>query len=269
MKAFILSAGFGSRMGSLTKEKPKCLIEINGETLLERHLKNLRSAGIDEVIINLHHKAEAVKEYLRENNNFDLEISISKESEIMGTGGALLHAKDLIGSDPFLLISGDIFTNYPFSKLIKKDWNLNFSWKNDDSPVEGLAYLVGISHLYPTSDQDKDFGWLHLNLVNSRSRFISPEEGGYTYAGIAVINPTLLEKAFRSREDYKEKIFPIQLWSDFLYDAAITQRVVGESYIDEFDIHDIRQDGGIHVNINTQEDIKTVEFILNSDGKTK
>src|SRR6267143_370140 len=92
MKAMILAAGLGTRLRPLTDNRPKALVEIAGRTLLEITLSRLRTFGISEVIVNLHHFADMVIDYLQSNNNFGMRIEISREDVLLDTGGGLKKA---------------------------------------------------------------------------------------------------------------------------------------------------------------------------------
>src|SRR5271166_1593760 len=92
MKAMILAAGLGTRLRPLTDERPKALVEIDGRTLLEITLSRLRTFGVSEVIINVHHFAAMVVGYLQANNNFGMRIEISREEVLLDTGGGLKRA---------------------------------------------------------------------------------------------------------------------------------------------------------------------------------
>jgi NDP-sugar pyrophosphorylase family protein len=92
MKAMILAAGLGTRLRPLTHSRPKALMEINGRTLLEITLARLRDCGVSEVIVNAHHFAEMIVEYLQANQNFGMSIAISKEETLLDTGGGLKQA---------------------------------------------------------------------------------------------------------------------------------------------------------------------------------
>ena len=129
MKAFILAAGKGERLKPLTNDCPKPLILIKGKPLLEWNLIKLRSAGINEVVINLHYLGEEIIKYFGNGKSFDMKIVYSEESELLGTGGALIHAKKYLDNSPFLLMSGDLWTNYPLQRL--------FSYK-----TKGKAHLI-------------------------------------------------------------------------------------------------------------------------------
>jgi NDP-sugar pyrophosphorylase family protein len=92
MKAMVLAAGLGTRLRPLTNDRPKALIEINGRTLLEITLSRLQSFGVREAIINVHHFADMIVEYLKANDNFGMRIEISREETLLDTGGGLKKA---------------------------------------------------------------------------------------------------------------------------------------------------------------------------------
>src|SRR5947209_13994421 len=92
MKAMILAAGLGTRLRPLTDDRPKALVEIDGRTLLEIALTRLRKFGIQELIVNVHHFADMVVEYLKRNHDFGMRIEISREDLLLDTGGGLKKA---------------------------------------------------------------------------------------------------------------------------------------------------------------------------------
>ena len=102
MKAMILAAGLGTRLRPLTDDRPKALVEVGGRTLLEITLTRLRGFGIREVIINVHHFADMVLEYLKANDNFGMRIEVSREDVLLDTGGGLKKAGQFLsgGSQP-------------------------------------------------------------------------------------------------------------------------------------------------------------------------
>jgi NDP-sugar pyrophosphorylase family protein len=112
MKAMILAAGLGTRLRPFTDNKPKALVELGGRTLLEITLERLRSFGVSEVIVNVHHFADLVVEYLRANANFALRIEVSREDLLLDTGGGLKRAAWFFlegqSDEPFLLHNVDI-----------------------------------------------------------------------------------------------------------------------------------------------------------------
>ncbi len=116
MKAMILAAGLGTRLRPLTDSRPKALVELSGRTLLEITLTRLRTFGITEVIINVHHFADQVISYLKSHNNFGLRIEISREEVLLDTGGGLKKAAWFFQEDssrldePFLLHNVDVIS---------------------------------------------------------------------------------------------------------------------------------------------------------------
>ena len=131
MKAFILAAGLGTRLKDLTKDLPKPLLKVKGKSLIEWNILKLKSAGFNQIIINTHYLADLIKDHIGDGSKFDLKIEYSFEEKILGTGGALIKAKELIGNDPFLILSEimdrlSLFktTNYELEKgalnLLKK-----------------------------------------------------------------------------------------------------------------------------------------------------
>lgn len=125
MKAMILAAGLGTRLRPLTDDRPKALAEVAGRTLLEMTLTRLRSFGIREVIINVHHFADMILHYLNENNYFGMRIEISREEVLLDTGGGLKKAAwfFLEGSQPsggpFLLHNVDVISTIDLGRMVQ------------------------------------------------------------------------------------------------------------------------------------------------------
>ena len=126
MKAMLLAAGLGTRLSPLTSDRPKALVEINGRTLLEINLLRLKSFGVTDVIVNVHHFAQKVVDYLKAQNNFGLRIEISREDDLLlDTGGGLKKAawfflQDVARPDePFFLHNVDILTNIDLAAMLQ------------------------------------------------------------------------------------------------------------------------------------------------------
>jgi mannose-1-phosphate guanylyltransferase len=123
MKAMILAAGLGTRLRPLTDDRPKALVEIGGRTLLEITLARLRSFGIREVIINVHHFADQVTEYLQANGYFGMRIEISREELLLDTGGGLKKAAYFFLEDsgqldePFILHNVDVISTIDLGRM--------------------------------------------------------------------------------------------------------------------------------------------------------
>lgn len=122
MRAMILAAGLGTRLRPLTLDRPKALVEVAGHPLLEITLRRLREFGIREVIVNVHHFADLVIDYLKKNNNFGMRIEISREVTLLDTGGGLQRAAWFFlegGADePLLLHNVDVLSTIDFGRMV-------------------------------------------------------------------------------------------------------------------------------------------------------
>jgi NDP-sugar pyrophosphorylase family protein len=119
----ILAAGLGTRLRPLTDDRPKALVEVNGRTLLEIAIARLREFGVSEVIVNVHHFAGMIVEYLRRKNNFGMRIEISEERTLLDTGGGLKQAawffrEDGPAAPPFLLHNVDVISAIDLGRLL-------------------------------------------------------------------------------------------------------------------------------------------------------
>jgi NDP-sugar pyrophosphorylase family protein len=125
MKAMILAAGLGTRLRPLTDTRPKALVELSGRTLLEITLTRLRTFGVTEFIINVHHFADQFTDYLKSKNNFGLRIEISREETLLDTGGGLKKAAWFFLEDPaqldepFLLHNVDIISTIDLARMLQ------------------------------------------------------------------------------------------------------------------------------------------------------
>lgn len=119
MKAMIFAAGVGSRLGSLTRSTPKCLIEVGGTPMLERVVGNLMRVGVTSVVINIHHHAEQVAQFIKSRQNFGIEVSLSPEEHLLDTGGGLKRVEALFrDSEAFIIHNADIFYSGDLSALL-------------------------------------------------------------------------------------------------------------------------------------------------------
>ena len=185
MRAMILAAGRGERMGKLTDGTPKPLLQLGGETLIERHLKRLAVAGINEVVINLSYKSELIRSTLGDGSRWGLRIVYSVEGEPpLETGGGIICALPLLGDDPFLLVSADVFTDIDFASL-------------RGSRGQGLLVLVPNPPHHPGGD----FGLTSFGELTAT-------EPRLTYAGIALLDPALFESFNVGRQPLRSILDP-------------------------------------------------------------
>ena len=172
MKAMILAAGKGERMRPLTLHTPKPLVPVAGVPLIEYHLRGLAAAGFKEVVVNHAWLGVQIENHLGDGTKWGLSISYSAEGEPLETGGGIFKALPLLGTEPFVLVNGDIWSEYDFSCLPQK--------------LTGLAHLVLVDN---PGHHDKGDFCLQQGLVTDG------KEGAQTltYSGIAVINPQLFK----------------------------------------------------------------------------
>lgn len=168
MKAMILAAGKGERMRPLTLTRPKPLIEVNGRPLIEHHIQALAAAGITDLVINHAWLGDQLEAVLGDGSRLGVSIRFSAEGEPLETGGGIFRALPLLGSEPFMLINGDIRTDVDFAALAL--------------PAGCLAHLVLVDN--PVHNPSGDFG-----LVDGRITLEASEK--LTYSGIAVLHPQL------------------------------------------------------------------------------
>ena len=171
MKAMILAAGKGERLRPLTLHTPKPLVPVAGVPLIEYHLRALAAAGITELVINHAWLGAQIEAHLGDGARFGLSIAYSPEGEPLETGGGILRALPLLGDQPFILVNGDIFTDYPFAHLCR--------------PLSGLAHLVLLDN--PAHHPHGDFSL----LADGRLVDAQPGQPSLTYSGIAVLSPAL------------------------------------------------------------------------------
>jgi len=194
----ILAAGRGERLRPLTDELPKPLVEVGGKPLIEYHLERLAAAGFREVVINQGHLGDLLPAALGDGGRWGLHIHWSDEQpEALETGGGIFKALPLLGGAPFLVINGDLWTDYPFARLraVKCDW----------------AHLVLVPN--PAHNPAGDFA-----LLGARVR--DDGEPRLTFSGIAVYHP----RPFADCSPGKFSVVPL------LRSAMRDHIVTGESY---------------------------------------
>lgn len=170
MKAMILAAGKGERMRPLTLHTPKPLVPVAGVPLIEYHLRALAAAGVTDVVINHAWLGQQIEDHLGDGSRWGLSIRFSPEGEPLETGGGIFKALPLLGEDPFLLVNGDIWTDYDFSRLRR--------------PLRGRAHLVLV-------DNPGHHGAGDFRLDDGQVEDGNGAGDTLTYSGIAVIDPAL------------------------------------------------------------------------------
>jgi MurNAc alpha-1-phosphate uridylyltransferase len=193
----ILAAGLGERLRPITDKIPKPLIKIAGKPLIEYHLQNLKSAGFNEVIINLSHLGEMIEKHLGDGSRFGLNIEYSHEGEQpLETAGGIIHALPLLGEKPFLVINSDIWCNH----------SLSFA----NLPTDKLAHLILVKN--PKHNPDGDFVYEFGKIYNTGKNY-------YTFSGMGIYDP----KLFKNFAAEKLALAPILR-------SAIDQEMVSAEY---------------------------------------
>ncbi|MDQ2077588.1 N-acetylmuramate alpha-1-phosphate uridylyltransferase MurU [Marinimicrobium sp. ABcell2] len=198
----ILAAGLGKRMRPLTDDTPKPLLKLAGKPLLQYHLESLAASGVREVIINLAYLGDHIRAFVGDGSRFGIQVTYSPEPEPLETGGAIAHALPLLGEAPFLLINGDVWTDYDPTTLANRPLR--------DSSL-GRLLLVPNPDFHPRGD----FG-----LSTDGYLTHAPEHARFTFAGISLLRPALI----RDYPDKRSK-FPLL---EALNSAIAEQRLEGE-----------------------------------------
>ncbi|MEN8405975.1 N-acetylmuramate alpha-1-phosphate uridylyltransferase MurU [Acinetobacter seifertii] len=176
MKAMILAAGLGNRMRPLTLYTPKPLLEVGGKPLIVWHIEKLKKTGVTEIVINSAWLADKLISSLGDGSQFGVDIRWTREEEGLETAGGIINALPLLGTDPFILVNGDVWTTLDFEAL--RDIKLN-----DD-----LAHLVLVDN--PKQHPEGDF-----TLLDGRAFAFDQDVKGenLTFSGVSVIHPKLFD----------------------------------------------------------------------------
>lgn len=189
MKAFILAAGLGTRLRPLTNNTPKALIRANDIPLMEIVIKQLKKYGFNEILINVHHFANQIINFLKEKNNFDIDIQISDETEkLLDTGGGLKKASWFFNKkEPFLLYNVDVISNINLSELYRTHII--------SKVLATLAVRNRKTFRYLMFDKNHTLcGW--QNIKTGEKRIVRENSGDLNplaYSGIQIISPGIFQ----------------------------------------------------------------------------
>ena len=201
MKAMILSAGCGGRLGKLAKELPKPLLSIKRKPIIFYHLERLAKANVTDIVMNLYYKADMIQQVLGDGSKFGVRLHYSIEEHLLNTGGGIYQTLPYFNDQPFIVISCDVWSDFSFA---------NFSL-----PEGMLAHLLMVEN--PRSHPQGDFSLDHGMIA---------EKGTvkFTYSGIAVLHPKLFQ-------GYATGRFPL---IDPLLKAIRAGKVSGEHFTGEW-----------------------------------
>lgn len=194
----ILAAGRGERLRPLTDKIPKSLVEVHGQSLLERHLENARRAGVTKVVINLGWLGDQIVQRVGSGGRYGMEVSYSQEGDdILETGGGIHKALPQLGNDPFVVVNADIYTDMPVPTLQLGD---------DD-----LGHLI----MVPTPGYRE-----HGDFDIDEGRIRNGQRPAYTFSGVAIYRPEFFDGCEAGR-------FPL---APMLREAADRSQLTGALY---------------------------------------
>ncbi len=205
MKAMILAAGFGERLRPLTNDTPKPLLKIANKPLIQYHVERLVDAGVRELVINTSWLGDQIESFLGDGSRFGVHIKWSRESEPLETGGGIRRALPLLGGEPFLLINGDVWSDYPLKGLVEREWT---------EEMDAHLVLVPNPHHHPVGDFALD--------AQQCVRYPNEGDATFTFSGISVMRPEIFA-LFASASER----FPIR---DVLASGIRDGYVTGETY---------------------------------------
>lgn len=202
VQAMILAAGLGSRLRPITDVLPKPLIAVAGKPLIVHHIERLAAMGCKKIVINVHHFAEMMQQHLGDGQRWGVSIVYSYEPALLETGGGLIKACHVFDDAPILVISADIFTDFPFQRLYQV-------------PLE-FAHLVMVPNpsFHPAGDYSCEQG-----------RIVHASQSTYTYANIGLFSPRLLLQVKQSGA------FPLRV---IIEQALETKQATGEVYLGQW-----------------------------------
>ena len=248
----IFAAGLGTRLKPLTDTMPKALVRVGGEPLIKRVILNLAAAGVERIVVNVHHFAEQIIDYLKDNDNFGLDIRISDETAgLLETGGGIKKASPLFDpADPILIHNVDILSNVDLREFYQiasqsekgkvkseesecgsekgKVENEEGRWKNEESNCCDAVDAVLLVSWRKTkryllfNDDMKLVGWTNIETGEVRSPYpeLNPKECRmYAFAGIHALSPRLL----KMMDEFPDRFGII----DFYLKACATHNIKG------------------------------------------
>jgi N-acetyl-alpha-D-muramate 1-phosphate uridylyltransferase len=188
MKAMIFAAGLGTRLKPFTQDHPKALALVNNKSLLQRNIEYLKSFGIHEFVINVHHFPEQIIAFLKAHGNFNCRIMISDETDaLLETGGGLKKAAPLLkGNDPFVVMNVDMLTNLDIAKMLASH--------KSDKPITTLAVTNrSTSRYFLFNEKNELCGW--KNTKTGEEKIIRKEAKlvPRAFSGIHIMDPAIFD----------------------------------------------------------------------------
>ena len=231
MQAMIFAAGLGTRLKPLTDTMPKALVRVGGEPLIKRVIENLINAGVDRIVVNVHHFAQQIIDYLNANNNFGIDIRISDETDgLLETGGGIKKAAPLFAPEaPILIHNVDILSNVDLSKFyqmatIREKSKGETGDHLSDNTVDAVLLVSWrkTKRYLLFDDNMRLVGWTNIETGEVKSPYpdIDPKKCRmYAFAGIHAISPRLI----KTMDSLPDRFGII----DFYLNACATHNIIG------------------------------------------
>lgn len=230
MKAMIFAAGLGTRLRPLTNDRPKALVEVGNITMLERVINRLKSYGVNEIVINIHHFGAKIIDFVNSHNNFGITIHISDERELLlDTGGGILKAKQwLDGNEPIIIHNADILTDFDLHKMLKYhiDNNADATLLVADRKTARYFYI---------GENNQLNGWTNISTgdVKPLGYISSKNDKLRAFGGVHIISPSIFNELSIYSSNPKFSITP------FYIDRCKDLKIMGYSPIETYQWHDI------------------------------
>ena len=214
MNAFIFAAGLGTRLKPLTDTMPKALVPVGGKPLLTHVIEKLKAAGCKKIVINIHHFGDMIIDYVKSQNSFGVEILFSDERQmLLETGGAIKHAVDLLGNEPFLIHNVDILSNVDLKTLIA-------AHSKADSAATLLVSKRNSSRALLFDAEGNLTAWTNKTTGEVKSPYENVEIARleeFAFSGIHIFSPRL----FKYFGEYPEKFSIIDFYLNTCKDEKI------------------------------------------------
>jgi NDP-sugar pyrophosphorylase family protein len=214
VNAFIFAAGLGTRLKPLTDTMPKALVPVGGKPLLAHVIEKLKAAGCKKIVINIHHFGEMIIDYVKSQNNFGIEILFSDERQmLLETGGAIKHAVDMLGVEPFLIHNVDILSNVDLEALIA-------AHSKADSAATLLVSKRNSTRALLFSPEGNLTAWTNKTTGEIKSPYSDIEItklNEFAFSGIHIFSPRL----FKYFGAYPEKFSIIDFYLNTCKDEKI------------------------------------------------
>ena len=230
MKALIFAAGLGTRLRPLTNDRPKALVEVGGVAMLERVINRLKAHGITEIVINIHHFGEKIIDFVKENNNFGINIYISDERDLLlDTGGGILKAQQwLDGNEPIIIHNADILTDFDLHKMVEQHIN-----SNADATL--LVADRKTARYFYIGENNRLNGWTNISTgeVKPADYIALNTDKLRAFGGVHIVSPSIFSELQNYSTEPKFSITP------FYIDRCKDLKIMGYTPNEKYQWHDI------------------------------